>query len=101
MEAAAAKDDKEREENDLESLRGTPDVQPVTARELGAAVQLTPWQILHGLARAIPLSRRGAGRGPAEHWGCLRNDPQTRRGAWDQRECSRVPDSGDLGVVAA
>lgn len=72
VEAAAAKDDKEREENDLEPLRRKPDLQPVPARELGAAVQLAPWQVLHSLARAIALSRRGAGRGLAEHWGCLK-----------------------------
>ncbi|MFI9274854.1 hypothetical protein ACIGXM_29695 [Kitasatospora sp. NPDC052896] len=72
VEATAAKDDKEREENDRETLRRKADLEPVPARELGTGVQLTPWQVLHSLARAIALSRRGAGRGLAEHWGCLK-----------------------------
>jgi hypothetical protein len=72
FEATAAKDDKEREENGLEALRRKPDLHPIPARELGTAVQMTPWQLLHSLARAIALSRRGAGRGLAEHWGCLK-----------------------------
>ncbi|MFH9355443.1 hypothetical protein [Kitasatospora sp. NPDC017646] len=31
----------------------------------------------------------------------IRSDPQTPHEAWDWHECSRVPDSGDFGVVAA
>lgn len=70
--AAAAEDDEEREEKKLEKLRRKPNLQPIPERHLGHSVQLTPWDILHTLGRAMALSRRGAGRGLAEHWGCLK-----------------------------
>jgi hypothetical protein len=72
VEAAAAQDDKEREEKELERLRRKEDLQPIPAKELNHSVQLTPWDVLHTLGRAIALSRRGAGRGLAEHWGSLK-----------------------------
>jgi hypothetical protein len=40
--------------------------------EAGPSVTLTPWEVLHALGRATVLSRQGAGRGLAEHWGCLK-----------------------------
>lgn len=72
VEAVAARDDKERKENELEALRRRSGLQPIPTRELGTGVELTPWHVLHALGRAIALSRRGAGRGLAEHWGCLK-----------------------------
>lgn len=71
VEAVAAKDDEEREQNELDALRRKPGLRPVPARELGS-VRLTPWDVLHTLGRATALARRGAGRGLAEHWGCLK-----------------------------
>ncbi|WP_307853298.1 hypothetical protein [Kitasatospora sp. RG8] len=72
VEAVAVKDDEVREEKELDALRRKPGLQPVPAKEIGDGVQLTPWEVLHTLGRAIALSRRGAGRGLAEHWGCLK-----------------------------
>ncbi|MER6364833.1 hypothetical protein [Kitasatospora sp. NPDC001527] len=71
VEAVAAKDDEERAAKELDALRRKPGLQPVPVKELGDGVQLTPWEVLHTLGWAIALSRRGAGRGLAEHWGRL------------------------------
>ncbi|MER5784456.1 hypothetical protein ABT104_22465 [Streptomyces mobaraensis] len=72
VDAAAAEDDKDREEKELDALRRKPDLQPIPAKETGQSIQLTPWKVLHVLGRAMALSRRGAGRGLAEHWGTLK-----------------------------
>jgi hypothetical protein len=70
--AAAADDDKQRKGKDLDPLRRKPELQPIPAKDLNRVVQLTPWEVLHTLGRSIALARRGAGRGLAEHWGCLK-----------------------------
>ena len=67
--AAAADDDKQREEKELDRLRRKPGLHPTPAKDLA---QLTPWDVLHSFGRAVTLARRGAGRGLAEHWGCLK-----------------------------
>ncbi|MGK4907778.1 hypothetical protein [Streptomyces sp. PHES57] len=72
MSAAAADDDKQREEKGLDRLRRKPDLSPIPASDLDQHVQLTPWEVLHSLGRAITLARRGAGRGLAEHWASLK-----------------------------
>lgn len=69
--AAAAEDDERRKEKEDEALRRKPDLQSIPAREVGS-LQLTPWDVLHTLGRAIALARQGAGRGLAEHWGSLK-----------------------------
>jgi hypothetical protein len=69
---AAADDDKQRVEKELDRLRRKPALDPIPAKDLGRLVQLTPWDVLHSFGRAITLARRGAGRGLAEHWGCLK-----------------------------
>ncbi|WP_336050424.1 hypothetical protein [Streptomyces sp. CA2R101] len=69
---AAAEDDKQREEKELDRLRRKPGLRPVAAKDLDRLTQLTPWDVLHSFGRAITLARRGAGRGLAEHWGCLK-----------------------------
>lgn len=70
--AAAADDDKHRKEKELDRLRRKPELQSVPAKDLTRVAQLTPWDVLHTFGRAITLARRGAGRGLAEHWGCLK-----------------------------
>ncbi|MFE2070682.1 hypothetical protein ACFXDH_51435 [Streptomyces sp. NPDC059467] len=67
--AVAAEDDEERKEEDLEALRRKPGLRPLGASDLDGSVRLTPWDVLHILARAISLARRGAARGLAEHCG--------------------------------
>lgn len=69
---AAAEDDKAREEKELDQLRRKPELRPIPAKELDRTVQLTPWDVLHTLGQGIALSRRGASRGLAEHWGSLK-----------------------------
>ncbi|MEU9111554.1 hypothetical protein AB0D04_07120 [Streptomyces sp. NPDC048483] len=71
VDAAAAEDDGERKEKELDALRRKPNLQAIPTKELGS-VQLTPWNVLHTLGQAIALARRGAGRGLAEHWGSLK-----------------------------
>lgn len=71
VEAAAAKDDKARQERG-EPLRRKPALAGISGRELAHTVELTAWEVLHVLGRAMSLSRKGAGRGLAEHWGCLK-----------------------------
>lgn len=72
VDEAAAEDDKAREEEELDELRRKSGLRPIPAKELDRTVQLTPWDVLHTLGQAIALSRRGAGRGLAERWGCLK-----------------------------
>lgn len=53
------------------ALRRKPELQSMHA--LGdESAPLTPWEVLHVLGRATALSRRGAARGLAEHWGALK-----------------------------
>lgn len=72
---AAAKHNKERREDGREPLRRKPGVRALPATEVGPSVRLTPWDVLLALGRATVLPRQGAGRGPVEHWGCLRSHP--------------------------
>ncbi len=55
-----------------EPLRRKPGLRPLPGQELGLSVQLTFWDVLHHLGRALTLSQRGASRGLAEHWGSLK-----------------------------
>ncbi|MEV7123895.1 hypothetical protein [Kitasatospora griseola] len=72
VEACAAKEDQKRNEKELEPLRRKQGLGPLPYEEHGDGIQLTPWDVLHTLGRATALARRGAGRGLAEHWGCLK-----------------------------
>lgn len=76
--AAAAYDEKrakkqaEKDTKDKDpALRRKPELQPIPAWG-ERSVQLTPWAVLHALGQAIALSRQGAARGLAEHWGALK-----------------------------
>ncbi|MDF9814146.1 hypothetical protein [Streptomyces sp. SPB162] len=72
VDEAAADDDQARDEKELDQLRRKPGLQPIPVKDLKQTTQLRPWDVLHTLGQAIALSRRGAGRGLAEHWGCLK-----------------------------
>lgn len=71
---AAAKADEQRAKEAKENgskgednvLRRKPDLQPILGWRR-RSIQLTPWEVLHVLTRAIAVSKRGAGRGLAEH----------------------------------
>ncbi|MFJ2882673.1 hypothetical protein ACIPJN_31860 [Streptomyces sp. NPDC086796] len=71
VDAAGAAEDKKRQEKELEALRRKPKLQAIPTSEIGS-FQPAPWDVLHTLARAVALARRGAGRGLAEHWGSLK-----------------------------
>lgn len=69
---ATAKDDKQRREDGREPLRRKPELRGLPTAEAAPSIKLTPWEVLHTLGRATVLSRQGAGRGLAEHWGSLK-----------------------------
>lgn len=69
---AAAKDDKQRREDGREPLRRKPELRGLPTAEATPSIKLTPWEVLHTLGCATVLSRQGAGRGLAEHWGSLK-----------------------------
>ncbi|MEU5845316.1 hypothetical protein [Saccharopolyspora shandongensis] len=79
VDRAAAKYDEKRAKKQAEkdtkdkdtALRRKPELQPISAWG-ERSVQLTPWDVLHVLGQAIALSRQGAARGLAEHWGALK-----------------------------
>ncbi|MEU6825576.1 hypothetical protein ABZ921_33605 [Streptomyces atriruber] len=72
VEEAAAKDDRQREEDGREKPRRKPGLAGVPASWAGETITLTPWELLHTLGRALAVSRQGTGRGLAEHWGSLK-----------------------------
>ncbi|WP_433471441.1 hypothetical protein [Saccharomonospora azurea] len=77
--SAAADDDKDRAEKQTEkgakdtenALRRKPELRPVH-RGSQQSIDATFWHLLHVLAQGLALSRRGAARGLAEHWGALK-----------------------------
>ncbi|WP_406436577.1 hypothetical protein OHB14_62000 [Streptomyces sp. NBC_01613] len=71
VEKAAAKDDKQREKKG-DHLRRKDALTALAGAEAARSGRLAPWQVLHELAHALSLSRQGAGRGLAEHWGSLK-----------------------------
>jgi hypothetical protein len=71
VDAAAAEGDDKRKEKEGEPLRRKPCLSPIPQTKL-ASFHSTPWDVLHSIAQGIALSRQGAGRGLAEHWGSLK-----------------------------
>jgi hypothetical protein len=72
VDAAAAKDDDRRKEKeDGAALRRKSQLEPIPKAEWNP-FHLTPWDVLHTIGKGIALSRQGAGRGLAEHWGSLK-----------------------------
>ncbi|MFF6976281.1 hypothetical protein ACFZAV_00765 [Streptomyces sp. NPDC008343] len=68
VDSAAAAIDKRRREKGQEALRRKPELRTVTQAECARSIDLTPWQVLHALARGYMLASQGMGRGLAEHW---------------------------------
>lgn len=68
VDSAAAALDKKRREKGQEAVRRKPDVRPVAKADVGGSLGLTPWQVLHAVARGYVLAGQGMGRGLAEHW---------------------------------
>jgi len=72
VEKAAMEEDKKRRENESKELRRKPILEPLPKSEAPESISLAPWHVLHWAAYALALSRQGAGRGLAEHWGSLK-----------------------------
>lgn len=68
VDSAAVTIDKKRREKGQEALRRKPELRTVTQAECARSIELTPWQVLHALARGYVLASQGMGRGLAEHW---------------------------------
>lgn len=72
VEKAAAKEDNERKRKGEQPLRRKNGLDALPRSEVAGALELSPWHVLHDLSHALSLSRQGAGRGLAEHWGSLK-----------------------------
>lgn len=68
VDSAAAAIDKKRHEKGQEPIRRKPALRPISRAESGRVIELTPWHVLHALARGYVLAGQGMGRGLAEHW---------------------------------
>ncbi|WP_043486775.1 MULTISPECIES: hypothetical protein [Streptomyces] len=67
-ESGAAAIDKKRREKGQEPVRRKPELHPVARTECDRSIELTPWRVLHAVARGHVLASQGMGRGLAEHW---------------------------------
>ncbi|MFZ3500373.1 hypothetical protein ACODT5_45390 [Streptomyces sp. 5.8] len=95
VDSAAAVIDRQRRENGQGAVRRKPDLRPVAQAECGRSVELTPWQVLHAVARGYVLAGQGMGRGLAEHWLGLKYCEAlhgNRAGAIDLTEKGRTPE---------
>ncbi|MFJ5113541.1 hypothetical protein ACIQAD_23200 [Streptomyces sp. NPDC088551] len=67
---AMAEEDEKRSAKKHCPLRRRSDFR--TVRKAPRSLTITPWQLLHAMGLGAAVSRQGAGRGLAEHWGSLR-----------------------------
>ncbi|MEU9880946.1 hypothetical protein [Streptomyces phaeochromogenes] len=98
----------QRREKGQEAGRRKPDLQPVARTECGRSIELTPWQVLHAVARGYSLAGQGMARGLAEHWQSLKYCEAVhgdRAGAMELTDKGRTPErrykamqSQELGV---
>ncbi|MEU1298343.1 hypothetical protein [Streptomyces shenzhenensis] len=103
VESAAAAVDKKRRENGQEPIRRKPALSPVVRAESGRVIELTPWQVLHAVARGYVLAGQGMGRGLAEHWLSLKFCEAldgNRAGAMDLTDKGRTPERWYKGMQA-
>lgn len=95
MDSAGAAIDKKRHEKGQEPIRRKPTLRPVARAESGRVIELTPWQVLHAVARGYVLAGQGVGRGLAEHWLSLKFCEAldgNRVGAMDLTDKGRTPE---------
>ncbi len=103
VDSAAAAIDKKRRAKGQEPVRRKPALRPVARAESGRTIELTPWQVLHALARGYVLAGQGMGRGLAEHWMSLKFCEaldSNRAGAMDLTDKGRTPDTWYKGMQA-
>ncbi|MFI5753594.1 hypothetical protein ACIBBE_49500, partial [Streptomyces sp. NPDC051644] len=68
VDSATAAFDKKRRDKGQGPVRRKPELLPVPRAECSQTIELTPWQVLHAVARGYVLAGQGMGRGLAEHW---------------------------------
>jgi hypothetical protein len=68
----SASSDEKRRKAGKPVLRRKPSLHPLKSSDVRKSIDLTPWEILHALARGLVLARHGTGRGLAEHWQSLK-----------------------------
>ncbi|MFF3911694.1 hypothetical protein ACFYZJ_38520 [Streptomyces sp. NPDC001848] len=103
VDSAAAAFDKKRREKGQEAVRRKPELRPVARDEHGRSIELTPWQVLHAVARGYVLGGQGMGRGLAEHWLSLKFCEAlygNRAGAMDLTDKGRTSESWYKGMQA-
>ncbi|WP_244164659.1 hypothetical protein [Streptomyces silaceus] len=103
VESTAAVVDKKRRAKGHSVLRRKPTLHPVARAQSGSTIELTPWQVLHALARGYVLSGQGMGHGLAEHWLSLKFCEAldgNRARAMDLTERGRTPESWYKGMQA-
>ncbi|MGW3473303.1 hypothetical protein ACWDKQ_33705 [Saccharopolyspora sp. NPDC000995] len=69
---AAKKIDAERAEAGKPPRERKFDLAPVPETRQLQGMSLSPWELLHTLARATALAGHGSSRALAQHWNCLR-----------------------------
>ncbi|MEN8655249.1 hypothetical protein ABCR94_32870 [Streptomyces sp. 21So2-11] len=93
--SATAAFDKKRREKGQAPVRRSPELLPVPGAEYRQTIELTPWQVLHAVARDYILAGQGMGRGLAEHWVSLKLCEalgDNRAGAMDLTDKGRTPE---------
>ncbi|NHD16156.1 MULTISPECIES: hypothetical protein [unclassified Actinopolyspora] len=101
-------DEERRERGESPHTRKDP-LTAVSEAQRSASMHITPWEVLHTLARATALGRHGSSRALAQHWDCLRyvtalqNNHQRRmeRSAdgKDPRYHRKAVQAQDLGIA--
>lgn len=95
VDTAATAIDKKRHQRGQEPIRRKPALRPVAGADSGRIIELTPWQVLHAVARGYVLAGQGMGRGLAEHWLSLKFCEalgSNRAGAIDLTDKGRTPE---------
>jgi hypothetical protein len=103
VDSAAAAIDKKRLQKGQGPIRRKPSLRPITQAETDRAIELTPWQVLHAVARGYVLAAQGMGRGLAEHWLSLKFCEAleaNRADAMDLTDKGRTPERWYKGMQA-
>ena len=101
--SAAVAIDKRRRQKGQEVARRKPDLRPIAVSGHDQSIDLTPWKVLHALARGYVLAGQGMGRGLAEHWLSLKFCEAldgNRAGAMDLTDKGRSSESWYKGMQA-
>ncbi|WP_326739828.1 hypothetical protein [Streptomyces sp. NBC_01022] len=95
VDSATAAADKKRREKGQGPVRRKPGLLPLPRTECSQTIELTPWQVLHAVARGYVLAGQGMGRGLAEHWLSLKFCEAlgaNRAGSMDLTDKGRTPE---------